>query len=579
MRPKNRSVLYLTLIPAPWFCLDFLPPWFAPLFSIYFLLRIFISIPTLILVPGSIGLSYLAFKESNFRLAPEAAISILNIMLASKFGQKSSSFRTQVILGFLWIGSLALFNNNLYYLLYILGSGIILTGLIKLKEEQRFRFRTASPLDILKSVGRALPLVLILFFAFPRFRGFLPTANTETQQSGYSKSVNNSNASSLSLSDKTAFYAQTDKELSPEVLYWRGRTHETTDGYNWRKARLAHSSLPVHSAPNKLVEYQLKYEQDFGGDMVLMDTPIKIQESNLRYYRNNQSNTFKSYSVGKKAQINAVSHPTATLRSKLGSSKKTYLKLPGFMPKSFRDLFDPVETKDVEALIDGFRSVLQGSGFKYSLTPGPMPTLSDFINKRVGFCGHYASLLGTFLRYKGVPSRLVSGFQGGVYNPSGGFYTIKNKDAHVWVEYHDGEFWKRVDPTGFVSPERINAGVQGLNQDSEWMKTNRFYSSFLQARAVFENINYKLALFFDNYDKEAQKLLAASLSLELKAFYYASALLLIVTCIFFYLSIKGRRIKRNEEDIYFERFVKKLKKKKVMVDESMNEQVIINRCL
>ncbi|MCO4752875.1 MAG: hypothetical protein KC478_00265, partial [Bacteriovoracaceae bacterium] len=142
-----------------------------------------------------------------------------------------------------------------------------------------------------------------------------------------------------------------------------------------------------------------------------------------------------------------------------------------------------------------------------------------------------------------------------------------------------GEFWKRVDPTGFVSPERINAGVQGLNQDSEWMKTNRFYYSFLQARAVFENINYKLALFFDNYDKEAQKLLAASLSLELKAFYYASALLLIVTCIFFYLSIKGKRIKRNEEDIYFERFVKKLKKKKVMVDESMNEQVIINRCL
>jgi hypothetical protein len=54
---------------------------------------------------------------------------------------------------------------------------------------------------------------------------------------------------------------------------------------------------------------------------------------------------------------------------------------------------------------------------------------------------------------------VVTGYQGGIWNPIGGYYTVRQSDAHAWVEvWLPGQGWTRFDPTGVVAPERLQRG-------------------------------------------------------------------------------------------------------------------------
>jgi len=80
-----------------------------------------------------------------------------------------------------------------------------------------------------------------------------------------------------------------------------------------------------------------------------------------------------------------------------------------------------------------------------------------WLDGRSGFCEHYATAYVVILRAMGVPSRVVTGYQGAEINPVDGWFVVRNSDAHAWAEFwQPGEGWVRVDPTGAVAPERID---------------------------------------------------------------------------------------------------------------------------
>jgi hypothetical protein len=79
---------------------------------------------------------------------------------------------------------------------------------------------------------------------------------------------------------------------------------------------------------------------------------------------------------------------------------------------------------------------------------------------RTGFCGHYASAFVVLMRAAGVPARVVTGYLGGEWNPSGGYLVVRQADAHAWAEvWLEGRGWTRVDPTAVVEPERLQRGA------------------------------------------------------------------------------------------------------------------------
>ncbi len=79
----------------------------------------------------------------------------------------------------------------------------------------------------------------------------------------------------------------------------------------------------------------------------------------------------------------------------------------------------------------------------------PADPLAYFLfHRRKGHCEYFASSMAVLLRSLGIPSRVVTGFQSGVYNPISGSQLIRSSDAHSWVEAwlpHRG--WTTFDPT------------------------------------------------------------------------------------------------------------------------------------
>jgi transglutaminase-like putative cysteine protease len=120
----------------------------------------------------------------------------------------------------------------------------------------------------------------------------------------------------------------------------------------------------------------------------------------------------------------------------------------------------------VPAFVDSVVALFRNGHFEYTLTPPllDLNSVDDFLfNTKRGFCGHFASAFALLMRAGGVPARVVTGYQGGEWNPIGGYLLIRRSDAHAWVEvWEDGRGWVRVDPTAVVAPERLRRGILDL---------------------------------------------------------------------------------------------------------------------
>jgi len=129
---------------------------------------------------------------------------------------------------------------------------------------------------------------------------------------------------------------------------------------------------------------------------------------------------------------------------------------------------------------------LRSSGlYIYSLQPVPrdprVDPVEDFIDThRMGHCEFFASALALMLRSVNIPSRVVSGYEGGEWDAEERRYVFRQLHAHTWVEaYIDDEhappevvaqvpswgngYWLRLDPT--APPTSIAALEEGAHFD------------------------------------------------------------------------------------------------------------------
>jgi len=92
------------------------------------------------------------------------------------------------------------------------------------------------------------------------------------------------------------------------------------------------------------------------------------------------------------------------------------------------------------------------SNYAYSLEVGTTssgPPIDEFLfTRKTGYCEHYATAMVLMLRSIGIPSRLVTGFLATEWNEFGNYYTVRQRDAHAWVEmYYPQSGWITMDPT------------------------------------------------------------------------------------------------------------------------------------
>src|SRR5205814_543603 len=92
----------------------------------------------------------------------------------------------------------------------------------------------------------------------------------------------------------------------------------------------------------------------------------------------------------------------------------------------------------------------------------PDPLAYFLFSRKKGHCEYFASAMAVMLRTVGIPSRLATGFQSGMYNPLSDLWVVRASDAHSWVEaWIPGYGWATFDPTpadpgGFALVDRVN---------------------------------------------------------------------------------------------------------------------------
>ncbi|HXG68852.1 MAG TPA: DUF3488 and transglutaminase-like domain-containing protein [Blastocatellia bacterium] len=129
-----------------------------------------------------------------------------------------------------------------------------------------------------------------------------------------------------------------------------------------------------------------------------------------------------------------------------------YVKLPPLDP-SIKQLAKDI-TKDAETPYDKARAIEHYLKTRFGYTLNFTPTLGDplvefLFVKRQGHCEYFATAMTVMLRALDIPARLVNGFQMGEYNDVNGFYTVRERDAHSWVEVYfpQVDAWVEFDPT------------------------------------------------------------------------------------------------------------------------------------
>ncbi|HTS76658.1 MAG TPA: DUF3488 and transglutaminase-like domain-containing protein [Bryobacteraceae bacterium] len=99
-------------------------------------------------------------------------------------------------------------------------------------------------------------------------------------------------------------------------------------------------------------------------------------------------------------------------------------------------------------------------GYTLQLLPKEVPDpLATFLfERKKGHCEYFASAMAVMLRSEGIPARVATGFQSGIYNPLTHQQVIRASDAHSWVEaWIAGRGWTDFDPTP-ADPSAIAMG-------------------------------------------------------------------------------------------------------------------------
>ncbi len=89
-------------------------------------------------------------------------------------------------------------------------------------------------------------------------------------------------------------------------------------------------------------------------------------------------------------------------------------------------------------------------GYTLNLKPTEGDPLAEFLFEvREGHCEYFATAMAIMLRTLNIPARIVNGFQMGEYNDVNDVFTVRERDAHSWVEVYfpQTDSWVEFDPT------------------------------------------------------------------------------------------------------------------------------------
>ncbi len=457
------------------------------------------------LLVGTAGGVYLA-RGSLVGLEAGAALLIAAFILKMLEMHTRRDALVLIFLGFFCVVVGYLFEDSLLWALFtLLPIGTLLAALIGLQQVDVARKPEVTLRLALKLMLQALPLMLIMFLFFPRLEPLwsLPQPSNKGV-TGLSDSMAPGDMAELSRSAALVFRASFEGPApARSQLYWRSLTLDQFDGRRWSQSGRSQSvQLAQWSKRGEPLAYSIVLEPsgrpwlpsldvaETGQDEVRLMSDFRLQRRRpvsqaLLYAAQSWPEALRDPQLTDNIQHQALQLPARgnpEARQWAADLKRRY----------------PQPDRLAEALLGWFAE----QPFHYTLKPptlGP-DSIDDFLfTSRQGFCAHYAGAMVFVLRAAGIPARVVAGYQGGEFNPDGQYLTVRQFDAHAWVEYwQPGTGWRSVDPTAAVAPQRIEQGLeQALSADEAFLADSpmsalryRHVPWINAVRLSWDNLNY-----------------------------------------------------------------------------------------
>ncbi len=435
----------------------------------------------------ALGLVLGVYLHYGSLLGRDAGVALLIVLAGFKFleSRRERDYYILTALGFFLIVTNFFFSQTIgtagYMLVVVL---CLLGGLIDLNDP-----RQALPVPgKLRHAGimlaQALPLMLIVFVLFPRLPGPLwgIPEDAHAGVTGLDEFMTPGSISLLSDSDEVAFRVNFEGEAPPPAeLYWRGPVLWDTDGRKWMPGRDREQSDSRVTARGEPVDYQITIEPHNRKWIFALEMPAEAPPDT---HLNHSHQLLNEDRIHQRRRYDLAAYTDYRLTGADDADLERALSLPPNQhPKAVALAQEWREQGlDTQAIIDKALAMFHDQRFYYTLNPPRLTgdTVDQFLfDTKEGFCEHYAAAFTVLMRAAGIPTRVVTGYQGGQLNPVGDYYIVRQHDAHAWTEVWQNGSWQRVDPTEAVSPARIRDGINsalpetvdqplGLNNDS-WM--------------------------------------------------------------------------------------------------------------
>ncbi|MBB6086089.1 transglutaminase TgpA family protein [Wenzhouxiangella marina] len=443
-------------------------------------LRVLITLGLLVLVGISFGGLW----------GRRTATALLCIMLAAKMMElyRVRDLRLVASVSFFLIATQFLFDESLIYLAYlILGCWIATLALVRIQQirnlGQRLEDRGLDGHPMIAHSARllalSLPVALVLFVLFPRLAQPLWGLPDDALdgKTGLSETMSPGSIASLYADDSPAFRVvfESGRPPPPQQRYWRGPVLWQFDGTTWERAYFsltpARTAVPIDG---QSIRYEVQLEPHERRWLLALDYPAQSNFPGSKVTADYQ--LVSRQPLTSLTAYDVISNPNFQDSPELGQYQRSIAtRLPSdrnprtvAMAQEWRERY-PDDLELIQALLRWFRE----EPFFYSLETAPLGRHSadEFLfDLRTGYCEYYSSAFAIFLRAAGIPTRVVTGYQGGYWNEGGQYMLVRQSDAHAWNEvWLEGRGWTRFDPTAAVSPSRIQQGSASALDDSRFL--------------------------------------------------------------------------------------------------------------
>lgn len=458
----------------------------------------------------------------------------LSLLLAIKLHESRSrrDYMLLIALSFFIIVTNFLFSQSIpTVVLMLLSVIVLLMSMIHINLAQITRGNTngetncLSHRDKLKLASRmllqALPLMLIMFVLFPRISGPLWQLPEEKNVavSGLSDRMEPGNISALIQSSAVAFRAEFDRQPPPQPqLYWRALVLWTFDGRSWERGKTNPTPQASIQPLAEPVDYRITLEPHQQDWLFTLDMPLDIPEnisfsSNFELQARDKINSLYQYSLSSVTEY-IIQPQLSPWEQSAG------LKIPAESNPQTRTLGQQLAQQYTEPqqIVSQVLAMFNAEDYHYTLNP-PLTPGTDSVDQflfqtRRGFCEHYAGSFALLMRAAGVPARVVLGYQGGTLNPLNQVVTVRQSEAHAWVEvWLQQQGWVRVDPTAAIAPQRIERNLNAALDANEVRPLHMQLNSGLMQQLVFywDAMDNQWKQWVIGYDDKLQQALLSKL--------------------------------------------------------------------